>query len=143
MAKPLSLDLRMRIAEALDLGQETWQGIADRFGVGIASVNRIARRWRKGHNLTPRAHGGGRAPSIPDDHLPTLRALIDEAPDRTLAELREAWRSRTGVWVGHSTMWRAVARLDYTLKKRPLSPLSETAQKSPPSEPTSSYTPSR
>jgi transposase len=44
--------------------------------------------------------------------------LIAETPDATLEQLREGFRRRCRVRVGGNTVWRAVERLDLTLKKR-------------------------
>ena len=49
-----------------------------------------------------------------EPHLHTLAALIAEQPDRTLAELKDA----LGTPASLATIWRAVAALDVTVKKK-------------------------
>jgi transposase len=44
-----------------------------------------------------------------------LRELVEEKPDRTLAELRE----ELGVETSLMSVWRALQRLNLTLKKSP------------------------
>ena len=55
--KALSLDLRRRIAEALEAGQPQ-SSIAERFAVSLSSLERIARKRRHGHSLEPGASSG-------------------------------------------------------------------------------------
>ncbi len=61
-----------------------------------------------------------------------LAAEVERRNDGTLAELC-AWVEREhGVRVGLTTMWKTLARLGLTLKKRPSTPASRTARTSPP-----------
>ena len=53
-----------------------------------------------------------------EPHLHTLAALIAEQPDRTLAELKDA----LGTPASLATIWRAVAALDVTVKKKTVRP---------------------
>jgi transposase len=119
MAAPLSNDLRERLIAAWKAKEGTWDELAARFQVGTATVDRWLRRYRKTGAVDPKPHGGGQKPRIPDEQLPVLRALVDEQPDRTLAELREVYAERTKAQVGRATIGRALARLGLTRKKKP------------------------
>ncbi|MFM2388472.1 MAG: hypothetical protein RLZZ437_27 [Pseudomonadota bacterium] len=61
MVVPLSMDLRMRVAAALEEG-ETVRAAAKRFGVSVASAVRIGQRQRSGR-------GGWRPVNRPDVHM--------------------------------------------------------------------------
>jgi transposase len=63
MARPLSLDLRVRVAAALSEGS-TVREAAKRFGVSVASAVRIGQRARAGHGLAARKIGGHRPPIL-------------------------------------------------------------------------------
>jgi transposase len=106
-----SMDLRTRVLAALDAGDAT-AVVADRFAVSSAWVRRLAQRRRQTGEVTPRTRTPN--PLKLRDHVPRLRELLTATPDRTLAELR----ADLGVTVALSTLWVAVRRLGYTLKKR-------------------------
>jgi len=130
MGSALSLDLRQRIITAWQNGEGTWRDLAERFGVGEATVDRLVARFRRTGSVAPDPHGGGQSALVPDEQLPVVRRLLDAAPDTTVAELAEQYRREVGLRVSRSTMSRAVARLGYTRKKRPSSARSATARAS-------------
>jgi transposase len=130
MGRALSLDLRQRIIAAWQNQEGTWKELADRFGVGEATVDRLVARFRERGSVAPDPHGGGQPALIPDEQLPVVRRLLDAAPDITVAELAARYRCEVGLRVSRSTMSRTVARLGYTRKKRPLSAQSATARAS-------------
>jgi len=106
-----SMDLRTRVLDALDAGDGT-SAVAARFAVSPAWVRRLAQRRRQTGEVAPRVRTPN--PTKLRDHHDRLRALLSAEPDRTLAELR----AELGVAVALSTVWAAVRRLGYTLKKR-------------------------
>jgi transposase len=130
MGRALSIDLRQRIIAAWQGQEGTWKELADRFGVGEATVDRLVARFRKSGSVAPDPHGGGQPALIPDEQLPVVRRLLDATPDITVAELAERYRCEVGLRVSRSTMSRTVARLGYTRKKRPSSARSATARAS-------------
>lgn len=117
MPKALSIDLRERIVRAWKDGKE-WEEIAQVLMVGVASVNRVVCRYRRTGLVTPKPHGGGQPPKIPDDKLPVVAALVDAEPDATLLEYAAAYQQREGVSVSTATIGRALARLNLSRKKR-------------------------
>lgn len=106
-----SMDLRTRVLAALDGGDGT-AAVAARFAVSPAWVRRLAQRRRQTGEVAPRTRPPN--PTKLRDHHDRLRELLATTPDRTLAELR----AELGVAVALSTLWSAVRRLGYTLKKR-------------------------
>jgi transposase len=85
---PYSMDLRERVAAAWD-AEEDAEEIADRFKVSRAWVHRLIQRRRETASLAPRRQTRWR-PRILEGEAERLQALVDEQPDRTLAELRTA-----------------------------------------------------
>jgi len=114
--RPYSLDLRQRVAAAVQRHQGTWRVLADRFQVSVSFIARLVRRQRQTGTLTPRPHGGGQRPALGPADLERLRRLVQAQPDATLDELRQ----RLGVPCHRMTVWRALRRLRLTRKKKTL-----------------------
>lgn len=122
MPRPLSTDLRARIVAAYERGEGTYQEIAERFGVGEASVSRLLRRRRERDDLAPEPHGGGNPPLIPEELMGALIDLVAEAPDRTVEELCDEWKKRHGVRPSRSSMTRSLGRAGITRKRKRFRP---------------------
>lgn len=116
MARPLSQDLRQRIAAALHSG-ETTRSAAKRFGVSVASAVRTGQKWRAGRDLEPGKMGGHRRPILCGETADWIRARLAEKNDLTMRGLAAELAER-GVVVAHDTVWRFVRSLDLTFKKR-------------------------
>jgi putative transposase len=117
VGKAYSMDLRERVVSAVR-DQKIERGeVATLFGIGIATVYRWMKRASAGDSLAPRPRGRKKK-LIPDEELGVVRELVLEKPDRTIAELTAAYVERTSRTAGTSTIWRAVARLGMTLKKK-------------------------
>ena len=100
--------------------------IAQRFEVSASYVVRARARKRLGEE-SPRAQRNHVPPRLAGVE-PALAAEVERHNDQTLAELC-AWLEREqGVRVGLTTMWKTLARLGLTLKKRPSTPASRSAQ---------------
>jgi hypothetical protein len=75
----LPKELRRRIIEAWQAGEGTWEQLAARFKVGVATVDRLVALFRATGSVEPRPHGGGHEPQLTTEHLELLRNLV-EAP---------------------------------------------------------------
>ncbi len=114
---PLSIDLRLRVAAALEEG-ETVRAAARRFGVSVASAVRIGQRQRSGRGQVPGKIGGHRRAVLTGEAGDWLLARLAEKPDLTMRALTAELVAR-GVLVAHDTVWRFVRRAGRTVKKRP------------------------
>src|SRR5512135_2078481 len=65
--RPYSLDLRARVAAAVDEHEDSQPEIARRFRVSPSFITRLLRRRRQTGSLAPRPHGGGHPPAL-DPH---------------------------------------------------------------------------
>ena len=110
--QPYSLDLRQRILADCDQGLTT-RAVATKYSVSESWVRRLKQRRREGGEVGPRVAATGRKPSWLAYAGP-LRAAIAQTPDATLAELRD----QLGLAVALSTLWRAVAALGLSVKKK-------------------------
>lgn len=117
MARPLSMDLRERVAVALEQG-ETVRSAAKRFGVSVASTVRIGQRQRSGRGQAPGKIGGSRRAALAGEPGAWLLARLAEKPDLTMRALTAELAAR-GVHVAHDTVWRFMRQAGQTVKKRP------------------------
>lgn len=116
MARPLSLDLRVRVATALAEGA-TVREAAERFGVSAASAVRIGQLARAGRGLGARRMGGNRPPLLLGATEALSRRLAAKS-DWTVRALAADLRA-DGIAVSHDTVWRFLRRQGLTFKKNP------------------------
>jgi transposase len=115
MTRPLSLDLRERIAAALDAGATT-RSVAARFGISVATAVRIGQKQRSGQGLAPGKIGGHRPLILTEDTVDWIKIRLAEKGDLTMRALKAELAER-GVVVTHDTVWRCVRRLGLSFKK--------------------------
>ena len=106
-----SLDLRVRVFADYDAGL-TFAQVARKFSVSAEWVRQIVRRRERTGEVAARPPIPKRAP-FRQTHEAELRRAVAEAPDLTLAALRE----RLGVEVSLATLHNALMALKLTLKK--------------------------
>lgn len=116
MSKALSLDLRVRVLEAVAEGASHREA-AERFGVGAASVSRWRALARAHGDPRPRTQGGDRRSGRIEAQAGLIRSLLEETPDVTIEELRAALADR-GHGFGYGTIRRFFGRHALTRKKR-------------------------
>ena len=134
-----SLDLRQRVVDALQSGQSRPQ-VSERFGVSLATIDRLARQWRQTQDLSPRPIPG-RSRSITEAERETLQSLIATEKDPTLASLARTLEEQTGKKVSKSALQRNLVWLGYSYKKSPGSLPSEIQGSEPHSRKPSSKLP--
>jgi transposase len=114
MARPLSLDLRSRVAAALTEGS-TVRAAAARFEVSVASAVRIGQLARAGQDLEAKKRDGQRPLmllSAADAVTSRLASKTDWTVRALAADLRAA-----GIAVSHDTVWRFMRRQGLSFKK--------------------------
>jgi len=62
--RPYSMDLRERVAAAIDAGEGSQRQVAKRFRVSVSFVTRLVQRRRDAGTLAPKPHGGGPRPAL-------------------------------------------------------------------------------
>jgi transposase len=124
------MDLRRRIIAGWKNGEGTWEELAERFGVGVATVDRLVARYRRTGSVEPTVQKRGPDSKVGPDDLAAIQKLIEAHPDMTLPELVEALRDTRHLTVSVSTIGRVVReRLGWTRKKRPSSRRSAPARR--------------
>lgn len=116
MPGALSVDLRARVVAAWEAGEVTQQQVADRFGVGVASVKRWVRLKRETGSLAAKK-GPGRVPTLGSPERETLSAIVEEQPDRTREEIADELEARGGPRISVATVGRELRRIGLTRKK--------------------------
>lgn len=117
MPAPLSIDLRRRIVAAA--ATEPQQDVAGRFAVGLATVQRLAARARRGEPLAAKPHNGGPARLVGPDAEATVADWLAEDPSLTQAQIAHRLAALLGRPVSRQTAQRTLRRMGYSRKKRP------------------------
>jgi transposase len=106
-----SMDLRTRVLADWDAGMKA-EAVAAKYRVSRAWVHRLVQRRRETGEIGPRQQTKFRTRTLAEQE-DRLRALVTAQPDRTLAELRDALPTSASL----TTIWRALGRLQFTVKK--------------------------
>ena len=129
--KALSLDLRQRIADALDAAQSQ-ASVAERFDVSLSSVERLARKKRGGHSLEP-GKSPGKKPLVEPEQHEAFAQLAASRTDWTLQTLAQAWQEHGGKALSQATTSRTLRRSGFSFKKSAALPKSATPPNETPS----------
>jgi transposase len=118
MARPLSEDLRKRIAQKREEGYSE-ADVSQMFGVSTSSVYRFFKRQRESGDLKPKKMGQPEGSRL-TPHKDLLTGWIKEEPGATLEELTARLADELGIHVHHTTVMRALSRWGYRYKKNSL-----------------------
>jgi transposase len=119
--KAYSMDLRVRVLADCDTGMSN-RAVAAKYTVSESWVRRLKQRRAATGETAPRP--AGRRPRTWAADADRIRQAFADAPDATLAEVK----TRLGLAVGLTTLWRAVAALGLTVKKKSSGRPSRTAR---------------
>src|SRR5271167_4671711 len=115
MPKPCSLDLRLRLLEAVIAGASRREA-AECMDVSASSAVKWLQRWQETGSVAAKPTGGSISPL--EEHADWLLALIAKQPDLTLNEIVVAMRKRR-ISGSRSAVWRLFARHGIGFKKKP------------------------
>ena len=111
MARPLSMDLRMRIAADCDAGMRVVD-VAHKYHVSRRVVHQLLKLRRESGSLAPRQGKPGRKRKL-ESYRQEIEVAIDENADLTLQDLID----RFALSVSRSTLWESLKRWGLSLKK--------------------------
>lgn len=114
MTKPLSVDLRERVARYVALGNSRRRA-AQVFGISVSSAIRYAAQHQSSGDLTPKKQGGDRRSKL-TAHRDHILRRVKQMPDITLAEL-VAELAALGVTIHPSNLSRFLSAQRLTYKK--------------------------
>lgn len=109
-------DLRRRVVDALEIGNQSRVEVARRFSVSNSWIGKLMRRWREEGTIEPRPRDKVGRRSRVEPRL--LKELVAEQPDATLVELSERLRERHGIVLHPGNVSRRLIKLGVTLKKK-------------------------
>ena len=115
--KPLSNDLREKFVHAVLIEGMTCPAAGKRFAVSHSAVIKIVRQFVETDAIEPQKVGGSRKPVLVKCY-DMVRAIVDETPDLTLAQIADEIVARGGPRVGKSTVDRTLTRLNLRFKKK-------------------------
>jgi len=81
------MDLRQRVAQAVDAKEGSLRQLARRFCVSLSFITRLLALRRQTGSLAPRPHRSGPPPTLDQAGLQRLRQLVHDQPDALLDEL--------------------------------------------------------
>ncbi len=116
MTRPLSNDIRDRVISAFEAGMSR-RSAAKRFGIGASTAIKWVAQWRRTGDVRPRPQGGDHRSHRIEVHADEVLALVEEAPDMTLAEIAGHLEQSHGLKVAQSTVWRLLDRHGMRFKK--------------------------
>ena len=134
MPSALSEDLRWRIIDLSRKQKLSAVELAERFGVGEATVKRLKRTFRETGSVRPKPHGGGMPRRITQEQEPLVEALVLQHPDWSEDMYAEYLAECHGIKASAVTVGRVIRRLGYSVKKSPSSRRSATGPTSSKSE---------
>jgi transposase len=117
MAGALSVDLRLRVVQAIEGGLSTREA-ARRFAVGIATAGAWHRLWRRNGSVLPGRQGHPVRSKL-DAHEDFILSLVEAQKDIALGEIADRLGVEKGVTVAPSTVWHFFRKRGITYKKRP------------------------
>jgi transposase len=112
--KPYPIELRQRVAEAIDNQEGSFRQVAQRFKVSVSFLTRLLAHRRQTGSLKPRPHGGGRAPALDAQALRRVQRHLQQQSDATLAELKAA----LDLHCSEAALCRAMQKAGITRKKK-------------------------
>ncbi len=119
MGRPYSTDLRERVLQACEVGDESQAAIARRFAISESAVGSWLRQLRQDGRRAPKPHGRGFTSILDEEDAAVLRSLVAAQNDATLAEYAQAFTAQTGEEISEFSMCRALQRHGLVIKKRP------------------------
>ncbi|MEO0822697.1 MAG: transposase [Pseudomonadota bacterium] len=130
MTKPLSLDLRRRVIDAINAGQSC-RAAAARFGIAPSAAVKWHRLWRETGCVAPRPMGGDKRTGRIEALGPAIFAMVEQTVHITLAEIAARLEAEHGERFAPSTVHRFFRRHGWTFKKSRLTPPNRSAPMSP------------
>ena len=115
MARPYSLDLRVRVVAAVEEGQSC-RSVAEAFGLSNSCVVKWTQRVRSTGSVAPGKMGGHRRQLLAG-HRDFILARLAAEPHLALRSLQVELIER-GVAVSYGALWNFVHRLGQSFRKK-------------------------
>ncbi len=106
--------VRQRAINAYTSGKGTQKQVAELYGVDLSTFQRWLQRYRRSGRAEPLPRGHNPA-ALDEAQMQKLNTLVQETPDATLEQLRDALGLSCSIVAVHN----ALKRLGYRYKKNP------------------------
>lgn len=126
MPKAYSDDLRRRIVQCCDEGQQNHEEIAQRFRVSVRYIGKILQQKRRTGRAERLPHRPGRKPKFTPPIRERLRGWLKSQPDLTLRELQKKLEQEERLHSSQFSIWTTLGKMGLRLKKRRSMPKSKT-----------------
>lgn len=118
--QPYSLDFRQKIIDIYENESISQRRLATRFGVALSFIQKLLKQYNETGSIAPKVRTQQTPTKLNEEQLMTLKRLVEQNNDATLAELQKLLEAETGVCISRSTVDRMLKqKLDITVKKRP------------------------
>jgi len=114
--KPLSMDLRQRIVDAVAAG-ETRSSVARRFRVCHQTVCNLLAYLSERGTLEPLKTGSTNNKKFNETSLAALRSWVEEKNDLTLEKLQKRLQEKFDIDVSQVAIWKQLTAMQLTWKK--------------------------
>jgi transposase len=111
--RPFTEDFRERIVSAYEAGGVSLAAVGRRFGISGKVVGKLVRQKRELGTLAPQVHRRGRKPAVCEKKKEELLAHLEQYPDATVLERREA----LGLKCSEKTLWQTLRKMGWRFKK--------------------------
>lgn len=111
--RPFTEDFRERIVAAYEAGGVSLAAVGRRFAISGKVVGKFVRQKRSLGTLAPQVHRRGRKPAVSAEKKQQLRAHLEQYPDATVLERREA----LGLKCSEKTLWQTLRKMGWRFKK--------------------------
>lgn len=121
MPKPYSIDLRRKVVEAIALNGMRRCEAHDHFNISRGTINDWLKLYEETGDVSPRGQRHiGHSHKITD--WPAFRVFVKANADKTQVEMAELWPDD----ISDRTISRALKKIGFTRKKRPMDTKNET-----------------
>src|SRR5262245_21664320 len=111
--RPFTEDFRERIVAVYEAGGVSLAAVGRRFGISGKVVGKFVRQKRSLGTLAPQVHRRGLKPALSPAKQQQLRKHVEQYPDATVLERREA----LGLKCSEKTLWQTLRKMGWRFKK--------------------------
>ena len=111
--RAFSIDFRERIVSAYETDGVSFESIGRRFSVSGKVVAKLVRQKHELGTLEPQVHRRGRKPAVSAETQEELRKHLEQYPNATVLERREA----LGLDCSEKTLWQTLRKMGWRFKK--------------------------
>jgi len=126
MRKAFGDELRRRILQCCEEGQQTQEEIAQRFKVSVRYVGKLVAHKRQTGQAERIPHRPGRKPKFTPPIRERLRSWLKSQPDLTLKELQKKLEQEERLHSSQFSIWTTLGKMGLRLKKSRSTPRSKT-----------------